>query len=76
MTNEREEKKEKKGIFYNIYFVLFLFSISLLDTIRMALNQDYRILNIFFVIASAYLMYKIISEKRNNKINSFENIIK
>lgn len=62
-----KESKENKGLFFNIYFVGFLFAFSVFDCVRRALEHDYKIANIVFLIFSLYLLIKIIIKKRKSK---------
>lgn len=65
-TNEIKKEEKKDGLFLNIYFISFLFSISLFDFIRRLINYDYKIVNIVFLVFSLYLIIKIFL-KRNKK---------
>lgn len=63
MTTEIK-KEEEKGLFLNIYFVSFLFLISLFDCVRRAINYDYKIANIVFLVFSLYLIVKIFLKRK------------
>lgn len=67
MSNNDVIKKEKKGFFQNIYFVSFLFILSLVDCIRRALDYDYKIANIVFLVFSFYLCIKILRNKSKSE---------
>ncbi len=71
MTEEKKteikEVKENKGLFFNIYFVGFLFAFSVFDCVRRALEHDYKVANIVFLVFSLYLLIKIIRKKNQQK---------
>lgn len=69
MTNNNDKTKDNKSIFLNIYFVSFLFSLSLFDCIRRALDNTYNIANIIFLVICFFLIIKIILKKRKEKNN-------
>jgi len=62
-----KETKNTKGLFQNIYFVGFLFLLSVADCVRHALEHDYKIANIVFLIFSFYLCIKILRNKSKSK---------
>ena len=66
-NNNNNKPVEKKGLFLNIYFVSFLFLISAFDCVRRALEHNYKIANIVFLIFSFYLIIKIILKKKEIK---------
>lgn len=66
INNELEKnKKSNKGLLQNIYFVGFLLVLSILDCVRHAINEDYKIVNLVFIAFTAFLFYKLI--KAQNK---------
>lgn len=71
MTEEKKTEikdvKENKGLFFNIYFVGFLFAFSVFDCVRRALEHDYKVANIVFLVFSLYLLIKIIRKKNQQK---------
>lgn len=66
--NDTEIKTtNKKGLFQNIYFVGFLFLLSVADCVRRALEHDYKIANIVFLVFSFYLCIKILRNKSKSQ---------
>lgn len=66
--NDTEIKTtNKKGLFQNIYFVGFLFLLSVADCVHRALEHDYKIANIVFLVFSFYLCIKIFKNKSKSQ---------
>ena len=68
MENNTKQKESKKSLFDNVFFVSFLFIIALADLIYRAIQHEYSILNISFVLLSLLLIIKNI--KQNKKLKS------